>query len=88
VQRIADGSLVVLVGPSASGKTTWADAHFRPEEVVSSDRLRALLAPVSATSPAARTRSRSSTSSSPPGCVEPGALDRLGGLIGATRGRQ
>ena len=43
MQRIADGSLVVLVGPSGSGKTTWADAHFRPEEVVSSDRLRALV---------------------------------------------
>jgi alkanesulfonate monooxygenase SsuD/methylene tetrahydromethanopterin reductase-like flavin-dependent oxidoreductase (luciferase family)/predicted kinase len=43
VQRIADGSLVVLVGPSASGKTTWADAHFRPDEVVSSDRLRAVV---------------------------------------------
>lgn len=35
--------LVVLVGPSASGKTTWADAHFSPPEVVSSDRLRAVV---------------------------------------------
>jgi alkanesulfonate monooxygenase SsuD/methylene tetrahydromethanopterin reductase-like flavin-dependent oxidoreductase (luciferase family)/predicted kinase len=43
VQRIADGSLVVLIGPSGSGKTTWADAHFRPGEVVSSDRLRAVV---------------------------------------------
>ncbi len=43
MQRIADGSLVVLVGPSASGKSTWAAAHFGPDEVVSSDRLRAVV---------------------------------------------
>jgi F420-dependent oxidoreductase-like protein len=43
VQRIAEGSLVVLVGPSASGKSTWAAAHVRPDEVVSSDRLRAVV---------------------------------------------
>ena len=43
MQRIADGSLVVLVGPSASGKSTWAAAHFRPDEIVSSDRLRAVV---------------------------------------------
>jgi F420-dependent oxidoreductase-like protein len=35
--------LVVLVGPGASGKSTWAAAHFRPEAIVSSDRLRALI---------------------------------------------
>jgi F420-dependent oxidoreductase-like protein len=34
---------VVLVGPPASGKTTWAAEHFRPDQVVSSDRLRALV---------------------------------------------
>jgi predicted kinase len=28
--------LVVLVGPGASGKSTWAAAHFRPDAVVSS----------------------------------------------------
>ncbi len=43
MQRIADGSLVVLVGPSASGKSTWAAVHFGPYEVVSSDRLRAVV---------------------------------------------
>jgi F420-dependent oxidoreductase-like protein len=43
VQRIADGTLVVLVGPSGSGKSTWAVAHFAPDEVVSSDRLRAVV---------------------------------------------
>ncbi|WP_152366072.1 TIGR03560 family F420-dependent LLM class oxidoreductase [Microlunatus speluncae] len=35
--------VVVLVGPGASGKTTWADAHFPAGAVVSSDRLRALV---------------------------------------------
>ncbi|WP_433217909.1 LLM class flavin-dependent oxidoreductase [Dactylosporangium sp. CS-047395] len=34
--------LVVLVGPGAAGKSTWAATHFRPEQVVSSDALRAL----------------------------------------------
>src|SRR5918911_4960629 len=43
VQRIAEGSLVVLVGPSCSGKSTWAAAHFPADEVVSSDRLRAVV---------------------------------------------
>jgi F420-dependent oxidoreductase-like protein len=33
----------VLVGPSASGKSTWADEWFAPGEVVSADRLRALV---------------------------------------------
>jgi F420-dependent oxidoreductase-like protein len=41
--RLADPTLVVLVGPSASGKSTWAAEHFGPEQVVSSDRLRALV---------------------------------------------
>jgi F420-dependent oxidoreductase-like protein len=35
--------VVVLVGPGASGKTTWADAHFPVTSIVSSDRLRALV---------------------------------------------
>jgi len=34
---------VVLVGPAASGKSTWAAAQFRPEQVVSSDDIRALV---------------------------------------------
>jgi F420-dependent oxidoreductase-like protein len=34
---------VLLVGPGASGKTTWAAAHFPADVVVSSDRLRALV---------------------------------------------
>src|SRR5512133_3379074 len=35
--------VVVLVGPGASGKSTWAAAHFAPDAIVSSDRLRALV---------------------------------------------
>ena len=34
---------MVLVGPGASGKSTWAAAHFPPDAVVSSDRLRAVV---------------------------------------------
>lgn len=33
--------VVVLIGPSSSGKSTWATDHFAPNEVVSSDSLRA-----------------------------------------------
>ncbi len=36
-------SIVILVGPGASGKTTWAAANFPPECIVSSDSLRALV---------------------------------------------
>lgn len=36
-------TLVVLVGPSASGKSTWAAAQFAPDEIVSSDRLRGVV---------------------------------------------
>ena len=32
---------MVLVGPSSSGKSTWASEHFVPAEIVSSDELRA-----------------------------------------------
>jgi F420-dependent oxidoreductase-like protein len=35
--------VVVLVGPGASGKSTWAAAHFASAVIVSSDRLRALV---------------------------------------------
>src|SRR5437879_3341773 len=35
--------LVVLAGPGAAGKSTWAAEHFAPELIVSSDRLRALV---------------------------------------------
>ncbi len=41
--RLPPDSLVVLVGPSGAGKSTWAAAQFRPDQVVSSDALRALV---------------------------------------------
>ncbi|MCI0688099.1 MAG: TIGR03560 family F420-dependent LLM class oxidoreductase [Sporichthyaceae bacterium] len=34
--------LVLLVGPGASGKSSWAAAHFPADTIVSSDRLRAM----------------------------------------------
>jgi len=40
---LPDPALVVLVGPSGSGKSAWAAEHYRPDEVVSSDRLRAVV---------------------------------------------
>lgn len=39
---IPDPALVILIGPTGSGKSTFAAKHFRPTEVVSSDRCRAL----------------------------------------------
>jgi predicted kinase len=41
--RLAEGSLVVLVGPPGSGKSTWSGEQFPPNQVVSSDRVRALV---------------------------------------------
>jgi alkanesulfonate monooxygenase SsuD/methylene tetrahydromethanopterin reductase-like flavin-dependent oxidoreductase (luciferase family)/predicted kinase len=40
---LPDPALVVLVGPSGSGKSAWAAEHYGPGEVVSSDRLRAVV---------------------------------------------
>jgi alkanesulfonate monooxygenase SsuD/methylene tetrahydromethanopterin reductase-like flavin-dependent oxidoreductase (luciferase family)/predicted kinase len=39
---IPDPALVVLIGPSGSGKSAWA-ARYRAQEVVSSDQLRAVV---------------------------------------------
>jgi alkanesulfonate monooxygenase SsuD/methylene tetrahydromethanopterin reductase-like flavin-dependent oxidoreductase (luciferase family)/predicted kinase len=41
--QLPDPALVVLVGASGAGKTTWAAARYRAEEVVSSDALRGIL---------------------------------------------
>ncbi len=35
--------MVVLVGPGAAGKSTWAETHFAADRIVGSDRLRALV---------------------------------------------
>ena len=40
---LPDPALVVLVGASGSGKSTWAGARFRAAEIVSSDALRAVV---------------------------------------------
>ena len=40
---LPDPALVMLVGASGSGKSAWAAARYRPEEVVSSDRLRGVV---------------------------------------------
>ena len=37
---IPDFALVVLIGASGSGKSTFAARHFAPTEVISSDRAR------------------------------------------------
>ena len=36
-------ALLVLAGPSGAGKSTFAARHFTPTQVVSSDRMRALI---------------------------------------------
>ena len=40
---LPDPALVVLVGASGSGKSAWAAARYRPQEVVSSDQLRSVV---------------------------------------------
>jgi AAA domain len=40
---LPDPALIVLVGASGAGKSVWAAEHYRPDEVVSSDRLRVLV---------------------------------------------
>src|SRR5918993_4861387 len=40
---IPDLSLVVLIGTSGSGKSTFAHRHFKPTEIMSSDYFRGLV---------------------------------------------
>jgi len=44
ILEIKRGTLVVLVGASGSGKTTFAARHFAATEVLSSDAMRAIVA--------------------------------------------
>ncbi|HKD76911.1 MAG TPA: AAA family ATPase, partial [Ktedonobacterales bacterium] len=44
ILRIPPTALVVLIGPAASGKSTWAAQHFQPTQIVSSDAIRAMIA--------------------------------------------
>src|SRR5215212_5139793 len=41
--RLPDPCLIVLVGATGSGKSHWAGTWFQPDQVVSSDRLRAVV---------------------------------------------
>ncbi|HNV41694.1 MAG TPA: ATP-binding protein, partial [Ornithinibacter sp.] len=41
--RVPASGLVVLVGVSGSGKSSFAREHFRPTEIVSSDACRAMV---------------------------------------------
>jgi alkanesulfonate monooxygenase SsuD/methylene tetrahydromethanopterin reductase-like flavin-dependent oxidoreductase (luciferase family)/predicted kinase len=41
--ELPDPAVVVLVGPSGSGKSAWAQARYRREEIVSSDALRGVV---------------------------------------------
>jgi F420-dependent oxidoreductase-like protein len=43
LMRLPDPCLVVLVGATASGKSAWAAQWFHPDQIVSSDRLRAVV---------------------------------------------
>lgn len=60
---VPDLSLVVLIGATGSGKSTFAARHFRPTEVLSSDFCRGWSATTRTIRARAATRSRCCTSS-------------------------
>ena len=68
--RLPSPSLVVLVGPAAAGKTTWAEANFAPHQVVSSDRLRLLVGEGEDDQRASPTPSACSTPCCSPACSD------------------
>src|SRR5215475_5442417 len=41
--RVPELSLVVMIGASSSGKSSFARKHFKPTEIVSSDACRAMV---------------------------------------------
>src|SRR6184192_2833322 len=43
VIRLVRPSVVALCGPAACGKSAFAARHFRPTQIISSDRCRALV---------------------------------------------
>ena len=43
VVEIPDFALIVLIGASGSGKSTFAARHFKPTEIISSDHCRGLV---------------------------------------------
>lgn len=43
-EQLPPDALLLLLGPSGAGKTTWATARFAPESILSSDAFRVLVA--------------------------------------------
>jgi len=41
--QIKEGTMILMVGAPASGKSTWANKHFLPTQILSSDKIRAML---------------------------------------------